>query len=244
VLVLPGMDGSVAEPARPPETAMGPVLWSGCGLSLTRRRDGGPPRTLWGGLDLEIRAGERIALVGPNGSGKTALLDTLAGWLEPTAGRSRGRPATESVRSRNFRVPAFCADRPADVRFGIARRAAAPPPWSMPGPWRPRPRRARSRAFSGRAPRPEPGRAPPGRARGSPCDPAACASARRADGGSRCPGTAALMGCWPPPRRVEPPSSWQPMTPGWPPAWAPGQSPRKPLMPQFLARNRHPSGTH
>jgi len=38
------------------------------------------------GLDLECRAGERVALVGPNGAGKTTLLRCLAGLLRPRAG--------------------------------------------------------------------------------------------------------------------------------------------------------------
>ena len=37
-------------------------------------------------VDLEIRAGERIALVGPNGSGKSTLLRLIAGLLRPSAG--------------------------------------------------------------------------------------------------------------------------------------------------------------
>jgi iron complex transport system ATP-binding protein len=43
-------------------------------------------RTLCAGLDLDVRAGERWAIVGPNGAGKTTLLATLAGLREPAAG--------------------------------------------------------------------------------------------------------------------------------------------------------------
>ena len=41
---------------------------------------------LFKGLDLMIEVGERIAIIGPNGIGKTSLLKCLVGDLEPTAG--------------------------------------------------------------------------------------------------------------------------------------------------------------
>ena len=47
---------------------------------------GGMP--LLSGLDLHIRQGQRIALTGTNGSGKTTLLRTIAGVLEPLAGKA------------------------------------------------------------------------------------------------------------------------------------------------------------
>lgn len=39
------------------------------------------------GLDLELRPGESVAIVGENGVGKTTLLKLLAGFYEPTDGR-------------------------------------------------------------------------------------------------------------------------------------------------------------
>ena len=125
VLTLPGAAGEI--PGAPlADPVPGPPLWTGRGLALTRRRDGGPARRLWGGLDLDIRGGERIALVGPNGSGKTALLDTLAGWIRPTEG-SLESPAPERV-GFLAQFPEYQLFAPTvleDVRFGAARRKHA-----------------------------------------------------------------------------------------------------------------------
>jgi ABC-type multidrug transport system ATPase subunit len=44
-------------------------------------------RDVVGSLDLVVASGERIALCGPNGSGKTTVLRCIAGTLTPTSGR-------------------------------------------------------------------------------------------------------------------------------------------------------------
>ena len=43
-------------------------------------------KPLFEGIQLEVAEGERIALYGRNGTGKTTLLSILAGELEPTSG--------------------------------------------------------------------------------------------------------------------------------------------------------------
>lgn len=61
------------------------------------------------GLDLAVRAGESLAILGRNGAGKSTLLSTLAGLRPPTAGDVRlegraydARPAREAARLRGF----------------------------------------------------------------------------------------------------------------------------------------------
>lgn len=57
------------------------------------------PRTLWSGLDLDVAPGEFVAVLGPNGSGKTSLLKMLLGQVPLTSGTAR--IAGEPVRAGN-----------------------------------------------------------------------------------------------------------------------------------------------
>lgn len=46
-------------------------------------------RTVWSGLDLTVRPGEFVAVLGPNGSGKTSLLRVVLGMQRLDAGSAR-----------------------------------------------------------------------------------------------------------------------------------------------------------
>lgn len=64
---------------------------------------GAHARTIFSEVSVEIRAGEVVVVIGPNGVGKSTLLRVLVGALEPDAGRAAVLavdPAREGVRAR------------------------------------------------------------------------------------------------------------------------------------------------
>ncbi len=61
---------------------------------------------LFSNLDLMVDVGERIAIIGPNGIGKSTLLKCLQGELEPTAGEIKW--------SENARIGYYAQDHAAD----------------------------------------------------------------------------------------------------------------------------------
>ena len=92
------------------------------GLSVER---GG--RTILRGVDLELRAGEALALVGPNAAGKSTLLRALVGLLPAAQGEVRveGRPIGGWSRAAVARrVALVAAEDDAPPRLAVADRVA------------------------------------------------------------------------------------------------------------------------
>jgi ATP-binding cassette, subfamily F, member 3 len=62
---------------------------SGAAVRMIDLSIGYPERTVATGINIEIEHGQRAAIVGDNGQGKTTLLRTIVGSLEPVAGSVR-----------------------------------------------------------------------------------------------------------------------------------------------------------
>lgn len=75
----------LAPSARQPAAGEPPAVLEACGVRFGYT----PERVVLDGLDLALRAGERLALVGANGAGKSTLLRILGGTLVPQAGEVR-----------------------------------------------------------------------------------------------------------------------------------------------------------
>lgn len=87
--LLDAADSDPAEVSGPGPSHDAPALVPACGPVITARGlaigwPGRPP--IISGLDLELRPGRSLAVVGPSGIGKTTLLLTLAGFLPPRGG--------------------------------------------------------------------------------------------------------------------------------------------------------------
>ncbi|MBT8084446.1 MAG: lipoprotein-releasing ABC transporter ATP-binding protein LolD [Woeseia sp.] len=57
-----------------------------CREVVRRYREGNAMLEVLSGVNLEVKAGERLAIIGSSGSGKTTLLQIMGGLDEPTSG--------------------------------------------------------------------------------------------------------------------------------------------------------------
>ena len=63
-------------------------------------------------LSFSVAAGEIVGLLGPNGSGKTTVLNLLSGVLRPDAGTRRASAATPSPAGRPIASPGWAWPAP------------------------------------------------------------------------------------------------------------------------------------
>lgn len=76
-------DNSALTVKFPPAPRSGDVVFKAVGLTA-----GYPQKTVFTGADIEVRRGEKVALVGRNGEGKTTLMRIIMRELEPLAGEA------------------------------------------------------------------------------------------------------------------------------------------------------------
>jgi zinc/manganese transport system ATP-binding protein len=96
-------------------------------------------RTVWSEVDLEVAEGELVAVLGPNGVGKSTLLKALLGLLHPTAGEIRvlGAPAGASGHHIGYLPQRRSFDPTLRVRgIDIVRLGLDGDRWGIPLPWR------------------------------------------------------------------------------------------------------------
>ena len=82
-------DNSALSVKFPPAPRSGDVVFKAESLSLGYNNPDKGLKVVFKGADIEIRRGEKVALVGRNGEGKTTLMRALTGELAPLSGTAR-----------------------------------------------------------------------------------------------------------------------------------------------------------
>ena len=88
------MDTQHAAPPAAPETEARPaVRLDAVTFAYPAARRGSAPVAALGGISLQLRRGEVVAVVGPSGCGKSTLLDLVCGLRAPASGTVAADPA-------------------------------------------------------------------------------------------------------------------------------------------------------
>jgi ABC-type multidrug transport system fused ATPase/permease subunit len=95
----------VSHEAEPDMAMVESLVFEGVSFSYQDSPDG-PGEPALSGIDLMIRRGESIGIVGPTGAGKTTLVDLMLGVLEPSSGTIRvdGRDIRLSPRAWQHQI--------------------------------------------------------------------------------------------------------------------------------------------
>ncbi|MBO0878594.1 MAG: ATP-binding cassette domain-containing protein, partial [Pseudonocardia sp.] len=104
-------------------------------------------RTIWSGVDATVAAGEFVAILGPNGVGKSTLLKAILGLIPLSAGTVRllGRPPGQANRDVGYLPQRRSFDASLRVRgVDVVRLGLDGDRWGLPVPGR------RSRAATAR----------------------------------------------------------------------------------------------
>lgn len=73
----------------PPAPRSGDVVFKSVDLAVGYPDDNGGVKVIFAGAQIEIKRGEKVALVGRNGEGKTTLMRVITKQLEPIEGEAR-----------------------------------------------------------------------------------------------------------------------------------------------------------
>ena len=124
LLETPPVIAAPASPAPLPEPARGSVRFQGVTFHYPSR----PDRSALEGFDLSVEPGERVAIVGPSGAGKTTVFQLLLRFYDPQAGAivldgvDLRAAAPEAVRARIGLVAqdpvVFSGDALENIRYG------------------------------------------------------------------------------------------------------------------------------
>ena len=80
------MSMTATQEVKPHDKSMSHVAAGGFALELRDLRKSFGKTEIIRGVNLAVRAGERVAIIGPNGAGKSTLFNLISGRFEPTSG--------------------------------------------------------------------------------------------------------------------------------------------------------------